>query len=72
MPFEIHARLLSVADPFLAGRLFAMGITPGKRIRICRRAMLGGAYYLVSGNFCFILRAEEFRSLNLEILESAS
>lgn len=43
----------------LASKLIAMGILPGARLQLVRKAPFGGAYYVASGNFRVALRKSE-------------
>lgn len=57
-------------DQYLAARLITIGIYPGKKCTIIRKALFGGAYFIeVDGSF-YALREEEMDLIEkLEIEE---
>ena len=50
----------------LAGKLMAMGIMPGDRIELIRKAPLGGGWYVKVGRQCVALRKQELACINLK------
>lgn len=60
--------ILGFKDPFLAARLIALGIYPGKELEIKRKALLGGAFYVEVDCCHFALREDELFGLELKQL----
>lgn len=58
--------ILGFKDPFLAARLIALGIYPGKELEIKRKALLGGAFYVEVDCCHFALREDELLGLELK------
>ncbi len=59
--------LLSFNDEKVSGKLIAMGILPGSKLTIIRKAPFGGAYYLKLDMGCFMAVSDkEMSSLNLK------
>ena len=46
-------------DPYVAGKLMAMGVLPDTRIKLIRRAPLGGGIYVKVDDYLLALRDEE-------------
>jgi len=62
-----NARTIAFADPALASKLTAMGILPGTRIELVRRAPFGSAYYIKADGVRLALRDDEAASIMLEV-----
>ncbi len=58
---------IAFSDPALAGKLTAMGVLPGTRIEMVRKAPFGQAYYVKVDGVRLALREEEAASIMLEI-----
>ncbi|HEX5624669.1 MAG TPA: FeoA family protein [Saprospiraceae bacterium] len=58
-------RITGFKDPALAARLIAMGLYPGKILRVIRKAYFGGAYYIEMDDSRFALRESEWDQINL-------
>ena len=50
----------------VGGKLMAMGLLPGSRVAIVRRAPIGGGWYVKVDNFYLALRKEEAASIVLQ------
>ncbi len=50
----------------LAGKLMAMGILPGDRIELIRKAPLGGGWYVKVGRQCVALRKQELACIKMK------
>lgn len=61
------ARTIAFSDPALAGKLTAMGVLPGTRIELVRRAPFGNAYYIKADGVRLALREDEAASIMLEV-----
>lgn len=61
------AKAIAFADPFLAGKLTAMGLRPGTLIEMVRMAPFGNAYYIKVDGIRLALREEEAASIQLEL-----
>lgn len=46
-------------DPYVAGKLMAMGILPGTRVKMIRKAPLGGGFYIKADDNLIALRKKE-------------
>ncbi len=46
-------------DPFVAGKLMAMGVLPGTHVKMIRKAPLGGGFYIKADNHLLALRDKE-------------
>jgi ferrous iron transport protein A len=46
-------------NPVLAARLISIGIYPGKKVTIIRKALFGGAYYIEIDGSHYALRESE-------------
>lgn len=53
------------ADERLGGKLMAMGVLPGSRIELRRRAPFGGGWYVKVDNLLLALRQQEIDSIVL-------
>ena len=53
------------SDPRLGGKLMAMGVLPGSRIELRRRAPFGGGWYVKVDNLLLALRQCEVDSIVL-------
>ena len=51
------------SDAELACKLLAMGVLPGSRIQLIRRAPFGGAVYVAIDDQCMALRDTEFGAI---------
>lgn len=47
------------ANDQLAGKLLDIGVRPGSRLRVIRRAPFGGGWYVKIDRHCLALRGEE-------------
>lgn len=47
-------------------RMHALGIVPGRRVRVIRRAPFGGPIQIRSGHTCLLIRIDEARDIGLE------
>lgn len=56
-------------DPILAARLITIGIYPGKTIKIIRKVMFGGAYYIEIEGSHYALREQEMEQITKVALE---
>lgn len=54
-----------ISNPALAGKLMAMGILPGTRIQMVRKAPFGGGCYVKADNILVALRKTEACSIIL-------
>ncbi len=63
--------ILGFKNPFLAARLIALGIYPGKELEIKRKALLGGAFYVEVDCCRFALREDELFGLELKQIPDA-
>ncbi len=61
------AQAISFSDPVLAGKLTSMGVCPGARIEMVRKAPFGHAFYIKVDGVRFALRREEAESILLEV-----
>ncbi len=61
------ARMIAFSDPAMAGKLTAMGVLPGTRIEMVRRAPFGNAYYVKADGIRLALREEEAACMMLEV-----
>ena len=50
----------------VASKLMAMGVMPGSRIKLVRKAPFGGGFYVKVDNFNLALRKEEAESIVLK------
>lgn len=50
----------------MSSKLMSMGVVPGSRIRLIRKAPFGGGYYVRVDNFNLALRREEAESIVLK------
>ncbi len=58
-------------DPILAARLISIGIYPGRTMRIIRKALFGGAYYIEIDGSHYALRESEMELITkIEIGEA--
>ncbi len=58
--------LQSFSDDKVSGKLISMGILPGMKLTIIRKAPFGGAYYVKLDMGCFLaVSNKEMSSLNL-------
>lgn len=58
-------RVERFSDPRLGGKLMAMGVLPGSRIELRRRAPFGGGWYVKVDNLLLALRQCEVDSIVL-------
>jgi ferrous iron transport protein A len=58
-------RVSHFGDERLAGKLLAMGVLPGSRIELRRRAPFGGGWYVKVDNLLLALRQQEIDSIVL-------
>lgn len=56
------------AETDLRLRMHALGLIPGRRIQVVRRAPFRGPLQVRSGHTCLLIRLEEARSIQLEQL----
>lgn len=56
------------AETDLRLRMHALGLIPGRRIQVVRRAPFHGPLQVRSGHTCMLIRLEEARSIQLEQL----
>ncbi|MBK6544261.1 MAG: ferrous iron transport protein A [Saprospiraceae bacterium] len=63
-------QIISFKDPVLAARLITLGIYPGKTLKIIRKAMFGGAYYIEVDQCHFALRENEIQQMELRATEN--
>jgi ferrous iron transport protein A len=61
------ALMIAFSDPAMAGKLTAMGVLPGTRIEMVRRAPFGSAYYVKADGIRLALREEEAACMMLEV-----
>ncbi len=61
------AQAISFTDPALAGKLTAMGVLPGAKIEMVRKAPFGDAFYVKVDGVRLALRNEEARSILLTV-----
>jgi ferrous iron transport protein A len=61
------ARTIAFEDPALAGKLTSMGLRPGTVMEVVRTAPFGHTLYIKADGLRIALRAEEARSILLEI-----
>ncbi|MCG8329522.1 MAG: ferrous iron transport protein A [Chitinophagales bacterium] len=60
---EIVARF---TNDLIGGKLMAMGLLPGTKVRVIRKAPFGGSWYIKAGNFYLALRKGEAASIVLK------
>lgn len=66
-------QITGITDPILAARLISLGIYPGKTMRIIRKALFGGAYYIEIDGSHFALREDEMKQISkVEIVEGSN
>ncbi len=54
------------SNKVVARKLLSMGILPGMKISIVRRAPFGGSLYIMAGSQYIALRKEEFQDIITE------
>jgi len=54
------------ANEEMSSKLMSMGVVPGSRVRLIRKAPFGGGYYVRVDNFNLALRREEAESIVLK------
>lgn len=54
------------AESELRLRMHALGLIPGRRVQVVRKAPFHGPMQVRSGHTCLLIRLEEARSINLE------
>lgn len=54
------------SNDHLANKLLAMGILPGDRIELIRKAPLGGGWYVKVGRQCIALRKQELACIQMK------
>jgi ferrous iron transport protein A len=61
-----EGRIASFANAQIGSKLMAMGLLPGSRVMVVRRAPLGGGWYVKANGFFLALRDEEASSVLLQ------
>lgn len=54
------------AEHELRLRMYALGLMPGRRVQVVRRAPFHGPMQVRSGHTCLLIRLEEARGIQLE------
>lgn len=57
--------IMRFTNETLAGKLLSMGVLPGSRFELVRRAPFGGGWYVKVDNLLLALRREEVESIVL-------
>jgi Fe2+ transport system protein FeoA len=57
-------------DPVLAARLITIGIYPGRILKIIRKALFGGAYYIEIEGSHYALREKEMELIEMVEIEA--
>ncbi len=63
LPIGRPGRIVQFADEQVGSKLMAMGILPGSRITVIRRAPFGGGYYVRVDNLVLALRKQEMENI---------
>lgn len=53
-------------NDLIGGKLMAMGLLPGSKVAVIRKAPFGGSWYVKAGNFYLALRKGEAASIVLK------
>jgi len=63
LPVRAPSEVVNFTDELIGGKLMAMGILPGSKITIVRKAPFGGSWYIKVDNFYLALRKIEAASI---------